>query len=221
MLDTHGNCLFRCYLYRIFMKHEEYDGFFSKIYDVALFPFLAGIRRSIAAIVQERAPSPVLDICCGTGDQLKYLARLGRTHDVGIDLSPAMLAQSSRGIAVDCRYMDAAHTVFPDGSFAMAMTTLALHEKPRSIAEDIICEAKRVVKPGGYFLAVDFAFTDVFPPALLGVAAVERMAGGEHYENFKRYRAYGGMDALMNGERVIDEKHFLFGAVVLRLYQWY
>ncbi|HDQ13754.1 MAG TPA: class I SAM-dependent methyltransferase, partial [Sediminispirochaeta sp.] len=68
----------------------------APLYDLILYPFVRRLRYKILDICRQRSYSKVLDVCCGTGDQLKLLRRHG--FDVyGVDLSPQMLRVSERG----------------------------------------------------------------------------------------------------------------------------
>lgn len=105
----------------------------------------------------------VLDIGCGTGT-LAVVAkgRVGTGAVVGIDASPEMIARARRKAAkarVDVAF-DVAHAQalpFPDAQFDVVLSTVMLHHLPRAGREDAVREVRRVLKPGGRFLAVDFA----------------------------------------------------------------
>jgi len=87
---------------------------------------------------------------------------------------------------------------FPDDSFPVAMTSFALHEKPRTTAAAILSEMSRVVVPGGDIVVADFYFTEQtsrLAEALIGL--IERGAGGEHYRNFRDFRRRGGLSELL------------------------
>jgi ubiquinone/menaquinone biosynthesis C-methylase UbiE len=46
---------------------------------------------------------------------------------------------------------------FPDRQFDVVLSTVMLHHLPRSIRQQGVGEMRRVLKPGGRLLAVDFA----------------------------------------------------------------
>lgn len=172
----------------------------APLYDLLLFPFVYKLRRRILRICLDRGYDSVLDVCCGTGDQLKMLKRHGFNVQ-GVDLSPEMLAVSKKGKhPPSCSLEDASSMNFPDAQFPVAMTTFALHEKERSVSRAILREMQRVVKPGGDILLVDFHFTDhTHPFSRTVITMIERSAGEEHYNNFKSYTAGGGMPELVRG----------------------
>ena len=66
-------------------------------------PFMGRLRRFLADLTASEMPGGrVLDVCCGTGDQVYHYARRG-LHSSGIDLDPAIIHQRRRpdGIADD------------------------------------------------------------------------------------------------------------------------
>ena len=80
--------------------------FIAPFYDFLLGPFMRSIRREVLDILQRLQPENVLDVACGTGDQLRLLA--GNNIDaVGVDMSEAMLKicrrQTIRPPTVSCR----------------------------------------------------------------------------------------------------------------------
>ena len=110
----------------------------------------------------------VLDVGCSSG----YLARLlaaaaGPSGSVtGLDPSEAAIAAARRrapagasfatGVAQDL-------SAYPDGSFDVVTSTLALHHVPARKRQDAFREMYRVTRPGGRLLVADF---DPSGPAL-------------------------------------------------------
>lgn len=172
----------------------------APLYDLLLFPFVRTLRQRILRICLSRGYRTVIDLCCGTGNQLKLLRRYGFAV-AGVDLSHRMLAVSRRGqYAPDCSLQDATATSFPDASFDAATTTFALHENEPETAAAILREMIRLVPPGGELLVADYNFgSSTGRPAALLVKAIERLAGGDHYRNFRRFRKEGGVERLISG----------------------
>lgn len=170
----------------------------APVYDILLYPFVHKLRLKLLDICMEQEYDSILDVCCGTGRQLKMLRRQG-FQVRGVDLSNEMLQVSQKGpFAPDCLNEDAAAMSFEDDSFQAAMTTFALHEKPSHIARAIIEEMIRVVRPGGHLLLTDFHFTEQsskFSKAV--IRAIEWNAGEEHYQNFKAFNRFGGVPKLV------------------------
>jgi len=196
---------------------SEYDSM-SKYYDFALFPALYRMRKTIANYIKKYEAQKVIDLCCGTGNQLKYLKNTGLKQAVGVDIDPSMLAVAHKN-NLNCQLQDATQTTFQDSEFDLAIVTLALHEKNKETAKAIVDEAKRIVKPGGYFMAVDYAFdkkANFFGKKI--TTRVEKYVGGEHYANFKSFIQYGGLNELVDLP-LVDEKRFHLGATVLKIYK--
>ncbi|MEF8888884.1 MAG: class I SAM-dependent methyltransferase [Desulfohalobiaceae bacterium] len=203
--------------------NDEY-GRLARIYDPVTAPFLDPIRRSVAQRAEKAGCRNVLDVCCGTGRQCLFLHRSG-IQTTGVDLSPAMLsvARKKSPAAVAYSLQDAAHMGFADNSFHGAVICLALHEKPREVQKAMLRETARVLVPGGSLFLVDF----VVPHGLAGramrlvLAGVERIAGREHYANFRAYTDMGSMARLRAEMPFVAEglgSRFLAGNVELAVF---
>jgi ubiquinone/menaquinone biosynthesis C-methylase UbiE len=117
----------------------------------------------------------VLDVGCGTGTLAITAKRLvGPTGTVcGIDASPEMIDRArkkARKAGVDVVFENAAAEAlpYPDAQFDVALSTVMLHHLPRKGRERCAREMRRVVKPGGRVLAVDFASSARDGGGLLG-----------------------------------------------------
>jgi len=172
----------------------------APMYDLLLYPFVQKIRKKILKHCVSENYQSIIDVCCGTGNQLKLLKKHG-FQVTGIDLSTEMLQVSKKGkYAPDCRHEDAARMSFPDNRYDMAMTTFALHEKEGPVAREILREMIRVVRPGGRILLIDFYFTSRSSHLSKSIISlIERNAGGDHFRNFREFIRYGGISALMDG----------------------
>ena len=160
---------------------------------------MRGIRRDVVKIVSALRPDRTLDVCCGTGDQLRLLAARG-IDAVGIDLSLSMLGRT-RKAGGEPRYsrQDATCMGIRTGSVDLATVSFALHETGWENAEKIIGEVHRILAPAGRLLVVDYDMdvrTDRLAAALIGM--IEFLAGRRHFRNFRTYRRRGGLDALIN-----------------------
>ena len=121
-------------------------------------------RERIIAFARLQPGESMLDVGCGTGSLAIVAKRLvgpaGRVS--GIDASPEMLARAAgkarkAGLDISFSLEPAQALPFPDGHFDVAVTTLMLHHLPRKGRQQCAAEMKRVLKPGGRVLAVDFA----------------------------------------------------------------
>lgn len=106
----------------------------------------------------------VLDVGCGTGSLAiaakRHVGTAGNV--VGIDASPEMVARATSkakktGTDVSFRTAVVEALPFPDAQFDAALSTLMLHHLPRKARQQCAREIRRVLKPGGRVLVVDFA----------------------------------------------------------------
>jgi ubiquinone/menaquinone biosynthesis C-methylase UbiE len=105
----------------------------------------------------------VLDIGCGTGTlAIAARRRVGPAARIaGIDPSPEMIARARRkarraGAAVTFDTAVAEQLPFEAGSFDVVLSTVMLHHLPEDVRQKCIAEVRRVLRPGGRFLALDF-----------------------------------------------------------------
>lgn len=142
----------------------------ARFYDAASMLLTFGrapaIRRTTVELAGLAPAEKVLDVGCGTGSlAIAVKAKAGATADVhGIDAAPEMIEVASRKAArrkVDVRFQVGLieDIPFPDGQFDLALSTLMLHHLPDDLKRTGFAEIRRVLKPGGRFLAVDLAST--------------------------------------------------------------
>ncbi|MBN1410586.1 MAG: class I SAM-dependent methyltransferase [Spirochaetales bacterium] len=192
----------------------------AHLYDFLLFPFIHPIRKKLLSIADNYKYLKILDVCCGTGNQLKYLKSKG-FDAIGIDLSDKMMSVAAKGaVPVKCFKENAEEMSFEPESFDMTTTTFALHEKTTESALAVLHEMLRVTKKGGHLILIDFNI-DQSVPSLSRKACtfIESLAGGEHYENYKNYCNTGGIDSLINQINVkeIERHESDFEAVTIRI----
>lgn len=119
----------------------------------------------------------VLDVGCGPG----YLARRaalavgpqGRVE--GIDPSPEAITDARRGAPANTSFQIAAaeQLPFPDETFDVVLSSLALHHIPPENRPTALHEMRRVLKTGGKLLIADFR-----PPRNLLVRRLMGALGG-------------------------------------------
>lgn len=120
-------------------------------------------REQLVGLAHLVAGESVLDIGCGTGTLAIVAKReVGANGKVcGIDASPAMIARATSkatraGVRVSFRNAVAEALPFPDAHFDVVLSTLMLHHLPRKLRQQCAREVRRVLKPGGRVLVVDF-----------------------------------------------------------------
>jgi ubiquinone/menaquinone biosynthesis C-methylase UbiE len=117
-------------------------------------------------LVELAAPAPgeqMLDVGCGTGTlALALKASMGTGEVHGIDASPEMIGVAKEkaakaGSEIDFQVALIEAIPFPDATFDLVTSSLMLHHLPDDLKRTGLAEIRRVLKPGGRFLAMDFA----------------------------------------------------------------
>ena len=197
---------------------DPYAGI-AKIYDPLLQPFIARVRWETALYCLHNNLTSVLDIGCGTGRQCIVLHRHG-LQATGVDISPAMLevARSHSPQSISYLCLDATRTGFPDCSFDAVNFSFALHENELPTIQALLLEGKRVLKPQGMLLIADYLPSSSLPRRFmhLGIAVIERLAGREHYRNYRRFLSAGGVTNVPYSVlkmRALACRHFFFNSL--------
>jgi ubiquinone/menaquinone biosynthesis C-methylase UbiE len=120
-------------------------------------------REKALDLVGLKPGESVLDVGCGTGTlAIAARRRVGLTGIVhGIDASPEMIARARKkakkvGLEVTFENAVAEKMPFTDGTFDAVLATVMLHHLGRKARQLCACEIRRVLKPGGRVIAVDF-----------------------------------------------------------------
>ena len=151
-----------------------------------------------------RGDERVLDLGCGRGAVLLAAAKLvPRGTAVGVDIwradqtgnsMQATLANAdAEGVAnrIELHTRDMTDLQFPDASFDLVVSNLAIHNLPGNRAWlAAIDEAVRVLRPGGHIVVADLWFTRLYAGRLTqrGMANVKRADLG--------WRAWWGLPCL-------------------------
>ncbi len=136
-------------------------------YDLMVWLLTLGRERAFRERLLLRARlqpgESVLDVGCGTGTlAIAAKRQVGPTGTVcGVDASPEMVARATKkarkaGLEVIFKSGLAEALPFPDAQFDAVLTTVMLHHLPAKARQDCAREMRRVLRPGGRVLAVDF-----------------------------------------------------------------
>jgi len=183
----------------------------TNLYSIFIDPFLRDIRTYISKFSGMKRGDKVLDVCCGTGDQVFYYGKEGIIA-TGADLSAKMIKAAEKrkeksGLTnISFQVANAKQLPFKDNSFDFASICLGLHEIKIDEIDKVISEMKRVVKNEGFLIIIDFQVP--LPSTIISylVKAIEYFAGRNHYECFKEYIGQGGLDAILNRNQLQEEK---------------
>jgi len=183
------------------VKKDPY-AFFAKVYDQLAEPAAKRLRKAGLSIFPPQENLSILDVGCGTGTQLALYHRPG-CELFGIDFSPAMLTEAQRklGSTAVLRLEDASHMSFANGTFDLVTMVLALHEMPTDMRSAVLRECKRVAKPDGRVMLMDYHIGPYpFPIGWVWKSIVTLMeigAGREHYTNYRDFISRRGLETLI------------------------
>ncbi|HSN17786.1 MAG TPA: methyltransferase domain-containing protein [Gammaproteobacteria bacterium] len=183
-------------------------------YDFSLWLFMLGRERSFRERVLRAADlapgQDVLDVGCGTGSlALSAKRTVGPKGDVyGIDASPEMLRRAESksrksDLAVEFLEAPAQALPFPDAKFDVVLNTLMLHHLPRTSRDRCVAEMKRVLKPGGRLVIVDFAAS-----AARHAFSIHRH-GGVRSQDIVNMLMASGLTILASGKLGFRNMHFV------------
>jgi len=188
-----------------------------------LYLALKPIRLAVMDELSQHKDSLILDLCCGTGNQLKLLSKNGFKYLHCLDLSKGMLNVAQKGgHPIEIYNQDATKTSFDDAIFDIVMLSFAIHEKDRETQEKLIEEAHRLVSEDGLILIVDYFFDEKTTRfGKIGINLIEKIAGGEHNRNFKGYIENGGLESLLKADKfeLVKDNRRTFNGVTISTYQ--
>ena len=140
----------------------------AALYDLRGWLFLRGreraFRERLADLARLQPGQSVLDIGCGTGTlAIAAKRRVGPSGTVlGVDPSPEMIARARKkagkaGLDVTFTLGAAEALPFPDAQFDVVLSTLVMHHLPGEVRAQGARSIRRLLRPGGHALVVDFA----------------------------------------------------------------
>ncbi|MEW6102022.1 MAG: class I SAM-dependent methyltransferase [Candidatus Omnitrophota bacterium] len=181
----------------------------APFYDFLTFP-ISGIRDKVANSADARFGAKILDVATGTGGQAFAFAKKGY-QVVGVDLSEAMLKVAQRKNKyenVRFETADAANIPFEGGHFDVSCISFALHDMPAGVRGKVLKEIRRVTKPNGIIIIVDYGL----PESGIGRALVYNLVKlyeGKYYREFIKSDLAGFLT--MAGIEIKEELSVLLG----------
>ena len=125
-------------------------------------------RKKLVNLLSKNHPSAILDVATGTGDLAIELSRLNPKKIVGIDISKKMLEIAEEKVKkkhldqiISFRLSDAEKIPFSNNSFDAV--TVAFGVRNYENLKNGITEMRRVLKPGGQMLILEFSHPSVIP----------------------------------------------------------
>ncbi len=204
------------------MRRSEPDAYrwAARWYDSIFGRLNAGLWELGLKMLPPREGMDVLDVGCGTGIQLAPYQE-ARCRVSGVDTSPAMLNVARRrlGERADLRLSDAARTPYPDSAFDLVLATTVLHEIGPEVRGTVLDEMKRVLRPDGRILVIDFQVGPVRPlrgwvtKAIIVIS--ELAAGRRHHRNSRNFMVSGGLPTLLSERGLsVDQSRIVGGGAI-------
>jgi ubiquinone/menaquinone biosynthesis C-methylase UbiE len=161
---------------------------------------MASALRS-RGLSREDGKGILVDCCCGTGGLLRHLAETTQGPlTLGVDLDAFALAEASRGLASGSLLIrgDVLHLPLITASADGAFISHALHVLPPRARLPVLREMARIVRPEGLLVIADYdPDGSATPTTRFLLFLIERLAGGDHYRNYRTYMREGGVPALL------------------------
>ncbi len=135
--------------------------FFSLWYVVSKPPWDTGIPApELVRTIANRPPGRALDLGCGTGTNVRYLAEHG-WQATGLDFAPSAIAQAQRrlrALSADLRVADVTRLGDQDfpGLFDLALDMGCYHSLPAEGQRRYALGLERWMRPGGTYLLYAF-----------------------------------------------------------------
>lgn len=168
------------------------------LYDISIGSALRKTRLKIAEIIFEKNLYPVIDICCGTGQQCGLMDTRGFITGIDNDLEFVDYARR-RHPSLPFVCADAGSLPFGPNLFRCAVISYSLHEKPAALQKKMMEELRRVCLPQSVLIFLDFE-NPWNKKSRLGAALtylIERSAGGEHFRLNRDFLKRGGLRAFI------------------------
>ena len=195
----------------------------ARLYDFGTNLLFSGwastLRRRTVELAAIASGERILDVGCGPG-RLAILAGSlsGPAGEVcGIDPAPEMIDLARRNAAraaVGARFEVGVIEAlpYPDGYFDVVLSSLMLHHLPDGLKRQGLAEVRRVLRPAGRFVAVDFG---ALPGEGLGhlLCILGHRKGRDHAERLRAMLREAGFSAVETGPIGLRALVFVRGVV--------
>lgn len=194
------------------MSQKRQDNFYDGwLYHLFVDPVLSKARKLLRS--QIKSGSSLIDIGCGTGELVLFLADWC-TELVGVEASHRMWLyghQRARDLGLEnVRFIFASGERvqdYPSGYFDFATACMVLHEMEERRRLPVLREMQRLART---IILVDYRV----PPPKNFVATtcrfIERLAGGYHYRNYLTFTENGGLLTLLETLGLSISREILF-----------
>jgi SAM-dependent methyltransferase len=136
------------------MERAEYQ----KLYELEdSYWWFVGRRQLVTTLIQKWMPNsqvgPILDVGCGTGGNLEFLAHQG--CETGIDLSPLALDYARRRRLPRLAQASGLALPYMNNTFGLVTAFDLLYHRWVTNDDTVVRECRRVLRPGGWLLVMD------------------------------------------------------------------
>jgi ubiquinone/menaquinone biosynthesis C-methylase UbiE len=186
-----------------------------RFYDFLAWVLMRGreeaFREKVLDLARLKPGESVLDVGCGTGTLAIAAKRRAGTGKVsGIDASPEMIARAGKktkkaGLDIAFRNASIDALPFQDAEFDVVLSTLMLHHLPRKLREQGAREMRRVLKPAGRVLVVDFGGLEQQRGLL---AHIHQRHGHVKPQEVIALLGASGLDVIESGALGMKDMHF-------------
>lgn len=142
------------------LYEHQVDLLFAGMADSMRRLFLPELKELLQNNDQLSRPLQILELACGTGRGARFVKlTFPHSHLIATDISAPYLKMAQTKLSdlnkIDFLKCDATNLPFKDQSQDLVFCIFLFHELPLEERLKVIAEAHRVLKPGGYFAALD------------------------------------------------------------------
>ena len=171
-------------------------------------------RETMLSFARLQPVESVLDVGCGTGSLAMAAKRqVGADGSVdGVDAAPEMIARArkkarSAGLEITFQTAYAQSLPFPGARFDVVLSTLMLHHLPQPARQELAAEIRRVLKPGGRVLVIDFGLESRQRKSILD--HIHRRHGSVDVKEIEALLTAAGLEVIESGPVGTRHLHYV------------